>query len=548
MKICLKGIKSFFASIVLPPKILYFAKNSLSNKIFMNELRKQHPLAFWTGAFCVLVAILTLGRAQLHLMADFTSWLQHLAIALVSATALHYLLKNFIQYLVYIFAAAIGIISFTFFPFLGKSLTGEMIRWIAAGGLFVFALHKRSLTTWIFTAMIVGVMTGYDNAHIAVEMNLFSKIFIRLIKTIIAPLLFSTLVVGIAGHSNLAQVGRLGWKSLLYFEVVTTVALVIGLMFINWTEAGKGIQYKEPSTEEVKKKEMLAKPMTEKELIIDSFPENIVKSISEGKVLQIVIFSILFGMGMALLPEDKKAPMLHFAESLSEVMFKFTGLIMYFVPIGVGAAIAYTVGHMGIEVLQNLAKLVGTLYLALFTFILLVLLPIALLARINIIKFAKAIAEPVSIAFATTSSDSALPKAMEVLEKFGVPRKIIAFVLPMGYSFNLDGTTLYLSMATLFVAQATNTHLSISQQLTIMFTLMLTSKGVAAVPRASLIILFATASSFGLKDWPIFLILGVDEIMDMARTSVNIMGNCLATVVMAKWEGEFDEEKMNAIE
>lgn len=541
------NIPALFAYIIaFPPKFLYFAQNSHSNKLFMNALRKQHPLAFWAAAFCVLVALLMFGQKNLHLMEDFTSWLGHLAITLVSATVLHYLLKNFSKYSVYIFGAAMGIIAGTLLP--DNSFSLQMLRWIAAGGMIVHALHKRSLTTWIFTAMILGVMTGYDNAHVAVEMNVFSKIFIRLIKTIIAPLLFSTLVVGIAGHSNLSQVGRLGWKSLLYFEVVTTIALVIGLMFINWTQAGQGIEYKEPSVEEVKKKEMLAKPMTEKELIIDSFPENIIKSVSEGKVLQIVIFSILFGMGMALLSEEKKAPMLHFAESLSEVMFKFTGLIMYFVPIGVGAAIAYTVGHMGIEVLKNLAKLVGTLYMALFTFILLVLVPIALLAKINIIKFAKTIAEPVSIAFATTSSDSALPKAMEVLEKFGVPRKIIAFVLPMGYSFNLDGTTLYLSLATLFVAQAAKIDLSVSQQLTIMFTLMLTSKGVAAVPRASLIILFATASSFGLPDWPIFLILGVDEIMDMARTSVNIIGNCLATVVMAKWEGEFDEAKMNAIE
>jgi proton glutamate symport protein len=238
--------------------------------------------------------------------------------------------------------------------------------------------------------------------------------------------------------------------------------------------------------------------------------------------------------------EDKRQPMLRATESLSEVMFKFTNVIMYFAPIGVGAAIAYTVGHMGLGILVNLFQLLLTLYVALLVFLLGVLLPIAFFVGVPIKKFLQAIAEPVSIAFATTSSEAALPRAMEAMERIGVPRKIVAFVMPTGYSFNLDGTTLYLSLAAIFVAQAAGMPMTLGQQLLIVFTLMLTSKGVAGVPRASLVILLGTAASFGMPVWPIFIILGIDELMDMARTSVNVIGNCLATVVIAKWEGEFN--------
>ncbi len=278
--------------------------------------------------------------------------------------------------------------------------------------------------------------------------------------------------------------------------------------------------------------------------IIDIFPENIIKSIYEGNVLPIVLFSVIFGIALALLSEQKKRPMLNFAESLAETMFKFTNIIMYFAPFGVGAAIAVTVGHLGIDILKNLALLLITLYLALISFLLLVLLPIALfIAKIPVRKFIEAIKEPVSIAFATTSSDSALPKALENMEKFGVPRKIVSFVIPTGYTFNLDGTTLYLSLASVFVAQAAGMDLSFGEQLLIGLTLMLTSKGVAAVPRASLVILIATAHTFGFPLWPIMAIYGIDELMDMARTSVNVIGNTLASCVIARWEGEFDDQK-----
>jgi proton glutamate symport protein len=368
-----------------------------------------------------------------------------------------------------------------------------------------------------------------------------SKVFLKLIKTIIAPLLFGTLVVGIAGHSNLKQIGRMGLKSLIYFEIVTTIALFIGLIAINISKAGEGVNMVAGAHEEL--------PQVEKQdfnqIILHIFPENIAKSIYEGQVLQIVVFSIIFGIALAMVADKYRRPMIDFAESLSEVMFKFTNIIMYFAPIGVGAAIAYTVGTMGLDILFNLFKLLATLYIALLAFLLLVLFPVALIARVPLKKFIRAISEPVSIAFATTSSESALPKAMENMEALGVPRKIVAFVMPTGYSFNLDGTTLYLSLASIFVAQVAGINLTIGEQLLMVFTLMLTSKGVAGVPRASLVILLGTAASFGLPVEPIFIILGIDELMDMARTSVNVIGNCLATVVIARWEGEFVESPHN---
>ena len=363
-----------------------------------------------------------------------------------------------------------------------------------------------------------------------------------MIKTVIAPLLFATLVVGIAGHSDLKQVGRMGVKALVYFEVVTTVALFIGLAAINISKAGAGIKLPPAAQTE----QLTAVKQTPGEIILHIFPENLAKSVVEGQVLQIVVFSVFFGIALAMLSEDKRRPVLSFAESLSATMFKFTNIIMLFAPVGVGAAIAYTVGHMGLGILANLFQLLGTLYVALIVFILLVLLPVALIARMPLKKFASAIADPVSIAFATTSSEAALPRAMEAMEAIGVPRHVVAFVMPTGYSFNLDGTTLYLSLASVFVAQAAGISMSWGEQLLMVFTLMLTSKGVAGVPRASLVILLGTAASFNLPIEPIFIILGIDELMDMARTSVNVIGNCLATVVIARWEGEFGNAQPSA--
>jgi Na+/H+-dicarboxylate symporter len=410
-------------------------------------------------------------------------------------------------------------------------------RWTGIAGLTVYAWRRRSLTAWILVSMALGAAIGHDWPAVGRSARVLSQIFLRLIKTIIAPLLFATLVVGIAGHPNLRQVGRMGIKALLYFEVVTTVALFIGLAAINISRAGVGMT--PPAVIDTSGVGGGAKPQTAAEAILNAFPENVAKAVAEGHVLQVVIFSILFAVALALVTESKRQPVLVFCDGLAEVMFKVTKIVMYLAPVGVGAAIAYTVGHMGIGVLVNLFTLLATLYVALVGFLLFVLLPIALIARVPLRRFAQAVAEPVAIAFATTSSEATLPLAMQRMEQLGVPRPIVAFVIPTGYSFNLDGSTLYLALATVFVAQAAGIPLSLAHQLGIVFTLMLTSKGVAGVPRATLVILLGTAASFGLPEWPILAILGIDELMDMARTSVNVIGNCLATVVIARWEGEF---------
>jgi len=416
-------------------------------------------------------------------------------------------------------------------------------RIVVIAGLVAYAFRRRSLTTWILVFMCLGAEVGHDLPQVAQNLRVLSLIFLRMIRTIIAPLLFATLVVGIAGHSNLKQVGRMGIKALVYFELVTTLALLIGLAAINMTKAGEGVNMTAPAGVE----QPTAQNETATDVILHIFPENIAKSVAEGQVLQIVVFSIIFAIALGLLPEERRRPMLSFCESLSETMFKFTNIVMLFAPIGVGAAIAFTVGHMGISVLGNLFQLLATLYVALIALIVLVFLPVALIIKLPIRKFVRAIAEPVSIAFSTTSSEAALPRAMEAMIAIGVPRQIVAFVIPTGYSFNLDGSSLYLSLASIFVAQAAGIHMSLGQQLIMVFTLMLTSKGLAGVPRASLVILFATAASFNLPVEPIFIILGIDELMDMARTSVNVIGNCLATVVVATWEGEFGKETPSAV-
>lgn len=404
--------------------------------------------------------------------------------------------------------------------------------------LFVFAFRKKSLTTWILVCMVAGAEFGYDVPLIAKKLQVLSEIFLRLIKTIIAPLLFSTLVVGIAGHADIKQIGRMGWKSLLYFEIVSTIALFIGLLAINIGKAGIGVVL--PPNPDVPPIASI-KALSTSDFILHIFPENIAKAIFEGQILQIVIFSIIFGIAVAMVKEKYRTPMIRFSESLAETMFKFTNIVMYLAPAAVFAAIAYTVGHMGLDILYNLFKLLATLYVALIVFLVFVLFPVALIFRIPVKPFIKAVSEPATIAFATSNSESALPSAMEAMEKFGVPRKIVAFVIPTGYSFNLDGTTLYLSLASIFVAQAAGIDLPLEKQLLICFTLMLTSKGVAGVSRASLVILLGTVVGFGLPVEPVFIILGIDVLMDMARTSVNVIGNCLATAVIARSENEFDD-------
>ncbi|MBK9271155.1 MAG: cation:dicarboxylase symporter family transporter [Saprospiraceae bacterium] len=413
------------------------------------------------------------------------------------------------------------------------------MRWLGLLACILFGVYHQKLTSWIFIGMLIGAEIGYTFPFIGTELNVLSKIFIKLIKSVIAPLLFGTLVVGIAGHSNMRQVGRLGWKSLLYFEIVTTVALAVGLIAINISKAGVGIV----NTGIQEELPPVAKPQSWKDLILHIFPENFIKSIAEGQVLQIVVFCLLFAISMLMVTREARRPFLHFAEGLSQIMFKFTEIIMYFAPFAVGGAIAYTIANLGIDVMKNLLMLLVTLYLALFAFILLVFVPIMVFMKIPFKRFIKYCTEPVTIAFGTASSEAALPAAMENMEKFGVKREVVAFVLPTGLSFNLDGTTLYLALAAVFVAQAAGIDLSIGQQIIMLLTLMLTSKGVAGVARASLVILAATASSFGLPEWPIAAILGIDALMDMARTAVNTLGNCLATVVIGKWENQIEYPK-----
>ncbi len=445
-------------------------------------------------------------------------------------------------------------------------------RMVAIAGLCFYGVQNSTLTTWILLSMVIGMVIGYDFPAIGVNLQVLSKIFIQLIKTVIAPLLFGTLVMAIAGQSNAGQVGRMSIKAFAYFTAATSIALVIGLAAINFTQAGAGMSKSnsyEPKilpvtdlsvqVDSVKGTYALqyhdkivtiqSAPAKQdwKQMLLHIFPENVAKMIFDGAVLQIVVFSLLFGFAVRQIEERHRKIILDWTESLTEVMFKFTGLIMYFAPLAVGGAMAYTIGAMGLGVVGNLLKLLATLYGALGIFILVVFIPVMLIARIPILKFFKAIYEPASLAFATASSEAALPKAMTAMEKFGVPRKVVSFVLPTGYSFNLDGSTLYLSLASIFCAQAAGIQLSWQTQLAMMGTLLLTSKGVAGVPRASFLILTATISQFGLKEWPLVVIAGVDALMDMGRTCVNLVGNCLASAVVARWEGEFDDEMANQV-
>ena len=388
--------------------------------------------------------------------------------------------------------------------------------------------------------LVVGLIVGYiisiTDRRVADYIRPFSQIFIRMIQMIIAPLLFGTLVAGIAGAGHFKDVGRMGLRAIIYFEVVTTLALLIGLLAVNLLQPGVGMVLPAPSGPPP----ITTVAQTWDQILLHIVPTSAIDAMAKNDVLQIVVFSMFFAIGLGMVGEKGK-PMIAWCESLTEAMFKVTNIVMLYAPIGVGAAIAYTIGSSGVQVMVNLAYLIVTLYVALAAFFLLVLIPVMLLFRIPIVAFFKAIKEPALIAFSTTSSEAALPRAMECVEAFGVPRRIVSFVLPLGYSFNLDGTTLYLSLASVFVAQAAGIEMTIGQQVTMMLTLMLTSKGVAGVPRAALVILAATLASFQLPIEGVALLLGVDALMDMGRTMTNVIGNCLASVVVAKWEGEFRE-------
>ncbi len=393
-------------------------------------------------------------------------------------------------------------------------------------------MKRLSLTVWIFIGMAAGIALGLFVPHVAVKLAPLSNIFLRLIKSIIAPLIFGTLVYGIAGSGNVKAMGRIGVKAVLYFEAVTTVALFLGLGFVNFVKPGVGMKLERSAAD-------AALPQTSMSLasvLEHTFPVSIIDSMARGEVLQIVVFAFLFGAACAAVGA-KARPVVEFAESLAEVMFRYTKYVMYLAPIGVGAAMAVTVGGKGFAVLVGLGKLVLTMYAAQIVFVIVVLGAVIALARIPLRRFVAAAREPFLIAFSTASSEAALPRALENMERFGVPKHIVAFVIPTGYSFNLDGSTLYLSLASVFVAQAAGIEMSLGQQLLMMLTLMLTSKGVAGVPRASLVILAGTLASFRLPMEGVAVLLGIDAAMDMARTSVNVLGNCLATAVVAKWEG-----------
>lgn len=410
-------------------------------------------------------------------------------------------------------------------------------------------LRRLSLSQWIVISMVAGIAIGalFPTSERAIhggwsgaDLQLLSNVFLRMIKSLIVPLLFATLVVGIAGHGDdMKKVGRLAFRSIVYFEVVTTLALAVGLLAVNIVKPGVGINLGGASTDAAK--QYASTKMTFSGVIEHTVPQSFFDAAAKNEVLQVVFFAILFGVALSQVQGQGKKFMLSAFESLSEVMFKFVGLVMSFAPFGIGAAIAVTVANGGLSILTRLGILVLTLYGALVVFVLVVLVPVMLLFRVPIRRFVTAVREPWLIAFTTASSEAAFPLAMERMEQLGVPRRIVSFVLPTGYSFNLDGSTLYLALASIFVAQAAGIDMPIGTQLVMMLTLMLTSKGVAAVPRASLVILSGALSQFGLPLEGVAVILGVDALMDMARTSINLVGNCLATVVMARWEGEFDK-------
>jgi len=395
------------------------------------------------------------------------------------------------------------------------------------------ARKKNRLTLYIFIGMGTGLLIGTIFPNVGAQLRPLSLIFIRMIKSIIAPLIFATIVVGIAGHSDLKAVGRMGVKALIYFEVVTTLALFIGLAFVNVVKPGVGVALKGGEVTGI-----ASQPQKFGDVLIHVFPQSFFQAAAEGQILQVVVFSILFAFALSMVHHKKKA-ILDLCDSLAETMFKFTAIVMRYAPVGVGAAIAVAVGSKGLPVLINLGKLILTFYACAIFFFLVIFIPVMLIFKIPVKRFFQAVKEPALIAFSTTSSEAALPKAMQAMEGFGVPREIVAFIVPTGYSFNLDGTSLYLSLASVFVAQAVGVHMTLGQQFIMVFTLMLTSKGVAGVPRAALVILAGTLAQFNLPLEGIAILLGIDELVDMVRTTVNVVGNCLASAVIARWEGKF---------
>jgi proton glutamate symport protein len=408
------------------------------------------------------------------------------------------------------------------------------LRWAGVALFIPVAVRRRSLLVWTFFAMVAGAELGVDAPGFAVQTRFLGDIFLRLIRMIVAPLIFGGLVTGIAGHGELRGVGRVALKAVVFFEAVTTLGIFLGAIAINLSGAGWGVTL--PAATQAAATPAHAPGW--QDVILNVFPENIAQAVAQNQVLQVAVFAMLFGVALAMLPEPRRTPLVSVLQSLTDVMFRITKIVMLIAPVAAGAALAYAVGSMGLASLVPLAKLVGTYYLALGCFVFLVLAPVLLLARIPVARFCAAVGEPAAIGFATTTSEAALPLAMERMEEFGVPRWIVSFVIPTGYSFNMTGSSLYLSMAAIFAAQAAGIHLTVGEQLIMVFTLMLTSKGVAGVPRSVLVILMATAASFRIPTAAIMLLLGIDTLLDMGRTAMNVIGNCMASAVVAQWEGE----------
>jgi Na+/H+-dicarboxylate symporter len=420
---------------------------------------------------------------------------------------------------------------------LGRAELGAVLRWAGFGLMVPWVARRRSLLVWTFFAMLAGAELGVDAPQLAGQTRFLGDIFLRLIRMIVAPLIFGGIVTGIAGHDELRSVGRVALKALVFFEVVTTFGLILGAIAINVSQAGVGVNL--PGAElAVSTGAHLA---GWQDLLLNIFPENIAQAVAQNQILQVAIFALLFGAALATLPAARRAPLVNVLQSLTETMFAMTRIVMYLAPVAAGAALAYTIGSMGLHTLLPLIKLVVTYYAGLAAFVLLVLLPILFVARIRPRKFAAAISEPAALGFATTTSEVALPLAMERMEEFGVPRWIVSFVIPTGYSFNMTGSSLYLSMAAIFAAQAAGMHMTVAEQILMLATLALTSKGVAGVPRSVLVILMGTASSFHIPTTAVMIILGVDTVMDMGRTAMNVIGNCMAAAVVARWEGELAE-------
>lgn len=405
---------------------------------------------------------------------------------------------------------------------------------------------SKKLTLHIFIALVAGILFGWLLPQYAVKMQPLGDLFLRMVKMIIAPLIFATLTVGIAGHGNVKNLGKIGLKTIVYFEIATTIALVLGLVMANLLKPGAGfnIDINTLSMATVEQMQNSQHSLTLVQMLVHSVPVSVVEAMANGDLLQIVVFAIFFALAVCAVGQ-KARPVLDFLQSTCDIMFKFTEYVMRFAPVGVFGAISATIGQNGIGILVSYLKLIAITYFSLILFVIIVLAVACKIIKIPFMGILKTIKDPALLAFTTASSEAALPKAMELMEKFGVPKSIVSFVMPMGYTFNLDGSTMYLTLATLFCAQVVGIEIPLEQQLMIIFTLMLTSKGIAGVPRVSLVILTGTLTSFGLPVVGVAVLLGIDQILDMGRTTVNLIGNCVATTVVARWENEFDYKKMD---